>query len=144
MSHSPVCNTTVSTHWGGLLVVVARLVETTKWQLKTSTPRAEPLHLPCSLPSGRGRGQRAARADAHTIHGRRSHNTNIFCKWEWETSPELHSLILLAGDIEQNPGPPTYPCPVCHRAYSRRRARFSAPCVSSGFVCLNTAPESHA
>ena len=70
---------------------------------------------------GGGRGQRAARADAHTTHGRRSHNTNIFCKWEWETSPDLHSLILLAGDIEQNPGPPTYPYLVYHRAYSRRR-----------------------
>ena len=59
-----------------------------KRQLKTSTPGAEPLHLPCSLPSGRGRGQRAARADAHTIHRKRSHNTNIFCKWE---------LLLLAS-----------------------------------------------
>ena len=117
-------------------MVVARLAETTARQLKTSTPGAEPLHLPCSLPSGRGRGQRAARADAHTIHGRRSHNTNIFCKWEWETSPDLHSLILLAGDIEQNPGPPTYPCPVCHRAYSRRRGAVQCT-MCQQWLCLS-------
>ena len=124
------------THGGGLLVVVARLAEATTRQLKTSTPGAEPLHLPCSLPSGRERGQRAARADAHTIHGRRSHNTNIFCKWEWETSPDLHSLILFAGDIEQNPGPPTYPCPVCHRAYSRRRGAVQCT-VCQQWLCLS-------
>ena len=65
---------------------------------------------------------------------RRSHNTNIFCKGE--TSPDLHSLILLAGDIEQNSGPPTYPCPVCHRAYSRCRGAVQCT-VCQQWLCLS-------
>ena len=105
-------------------------------QSTVSTSGTEPLHQPCSLPSGRGRGQRAARTDAHIIHRRRSHNTNIFCKWEWETSVDLHSLILLASDIEQNPCPPTYLCPVCHRAYSRRRGAVQCT-VCQQWLCLS-------
>ena len=45
---------------------------------------------------------------------------NNFLKKELGISPDLHSLILLAGDIEQTPES-TYPCLVCHRAYSRRQ-----------------------
>ena len=60
----------------------------------------------------------------------------FFCKWEWETSLDLHFLILLAGDIEQNPCSPTYPCPVCHRAYSRRRGAVQCT-VCQQWLCLS-------
>ena len=48
-------------------------------------------------------------------------HTHIFSPRECNGSSALHSLLLLlSGDIDQNPGP-TYPCPACKRPYSRRR-----------------------
>ena len=50
-----------------------------------------------------------------------SHTIYIFSRWECESTPVLHSLLLLlAGDVEQNPGP-TYPCPVCGRKFAKSR-----------------------
>ena len=39
-------------------------------------------------------------------------------------------------DIQQNLGSPTYPCPVCHRAYSRRRKAVQCT-VCQQWLCLS-------
>ena len=104
----------------GLLMVMACLAETVPTADIDVESRAPP---PPMLSSLEERARPAWCPRGHPYNTQKlSHNTNIFCKWKWETSPDLHFLIiLLAGDIEQNYGPPKYPCPVCHRAYSKRR-----------------------
>jgi hypothetical protein len=58
------------------------------------------------------------------------------------TNTRLHSLILLAGDIEQNPGP-TYPAALSvGRSTRDAEALYSALSAGSGFVSPNSTPDS--
>ena len=43
--------------------------------------------------------------------------------------PDLHSLLLLAGDIETNPGPTRPLCPACGRRYAKTRGALQ--CLAS-------------
>ena len=81
--------------------------------------KASPLN-PYSLASGGVRPARCLGLAPSNTQQEPEH-LHVFSLREWWNSPNLHSLFhLLSGDVEQNPGP-TYPCPVCRRAYSRRR-----------------------
>ena len=85
-----------------------------------------------------GHSQRAAWGIApHTTHKQRRTTFYIFYTRECEYTPALHSLLLLlAGDIEQNPGPITYPCPVCTRNWRPKRGALQcSSCLQ--WLCLN-------
>ena len=107
-------------------------------------------HLPCSNSFGWKNGRLATTSGSHTHHTHtpihtytytksrtHKHNTcyNTFLCKEWIHTPAIHSLLLLlAGDIETNPGPTQYPCPICSKSYSKRRgAILCAGCM--GWVC---------
>ena len=97
-------------------------------------------HLPC-LPASAGGTAVRPRPLGHTQHThlytnpeQQTQYITFLCKG-WIHTPAVHSLLLLlAGDIETNPGPTQYPCPVCSRAYSKRRGAIL--CVEcTGWVC---------
>ena len=116
--------------------MVARLAETTKSNSRRRRREQSPSTYPVLFLWGGGAAS-VLPGRTPTQHMEDGTTTpTFFCKWEWETSPDLHSLILLASDIEQNPSPPTYPCPVCHRAYSRRRGAVQCT-VCQQWLCLS-------
>ena len=61
--------------------------------------------------------------------------TSTSFKREGETSLDFHSLILLAGWLEQNPRP-TYPCLIYGIAYSRRRGMVQCALFQQ-WLCLS-------
>ena len=80
-----------------------------------------------------GCGPCAARGSSP--HTQRSQYTYIFSLGECEVLPNLHSLLILSSDIETNPGP-TYPCPVCRRAYSLCRGTMQCSSCRQ-WLCLS-------
>ena len=59
-----------------------------------------------------------------------------------QSTPDLHSLLLLAGDIETNPGP-THPlCPACGRRYAKTRGALQC-CSCKQWLCLTTPCSGH-
>ena len=83
-----------------------------------------------SLGNCRGwRGQSAAQPCAERRLVPKPPRKVFFLRGSEETSAFLPLLLLLAGDIETNPGP--YPCLMCSRPYNRRMGSLQCPCCKS-------------
>ena len=84
------------------------------------SPDGRPSKIPCysrEIPSGYCRGWRGPSAAQPRTDSRPV------------PRPPRPLLLLLAGDIETNPGP--YPCPTCSRPYTRRMGSIQCPCCNN-------------
>ena len=78
-----------------------------------------------------------------TIHSKsRATSKDIFSLGRCRFTPDLHSLLLLAGDIETNPGPTRPLCPACGRRYAKTRGALQC-CSCKQWLCLTTPCSGH-
>ena len=103
-----------------------------------------PSTTPCPLLEGDA--TRGRRGTIPTLHKPRSPKTytythahpptHVFSLRECRLMPYLRFLLLLASDIETNPGP-TYPCPVCKRKCSRARGAVKCSSCTQWFCLIH-------